>query len=69
MEIKITRSEKRKRTISAMIRDGVMYVNALAGVSDKHLQDIVDKFKLRFKKKQLKRELNKTHNLLKYYKD
>lgn len=64
MEIKITRSEKRKSTIGARIKNGIMYVNAPVDIPDIKLQKIIEKFKLRFEKKKLKRELSKTHNLM-----
>jgi predicted metal-dependent hydrolase len=62
-EIKIVRSSKRKRTVSAKLNNGVLFVNAPAGISDKELDKIISKFKETLLKKKLKRELNKKQDL------
>lgn len=67
METKIIRSEKRRRTISAKVVDGVMYINAPVNIPDERLQKIIKNFKLRFEKRELKKELNKTHNLMEIF--
>lgn len=62
-EIKIVRSPNRKRTVSARLTDGVMFVNAPAGISDKELDKLISKFKGRLLKKKLKKELNQQQDL------
>jgi predicted metal-dependent hydrolase len=62
-EIKIVRSPKRKRTVSAKLNNGVLLVNAPAGIPDKELDKIISKFKETLLKKKLKRELNKKQEL------
>jgi len=42
-----------------------MHINAPVGISQERLQKIIDKFKIRFEKHKLKRELNKTPEILK----
>ena len=64
MEVKIKFSQKRVRTISAKVVGNVMEVNAPAGMSEQRLQKIIDKFKARFEKQNLKQELNKTAEML-----
>ena len=61
--IKIIRSAKRKKTISAKLVNGVLEVRAPAGVPDEELQEIIDKFQERMQKRQRKRQLNKTGDL------
>lgn len=62
-EIKVMRSGKRKRTISARLVGNVMVVHAPARIPEADLEKIIDKFKKSFEKKQFKRKLNDTKDL------
>ncbi|MGC1401689.1 MAG: M48 family metallopeptidase [Thermodesulfobacteriota bacterium] len=62
-EIKIIRSPKRKKTVSARLNKGVLAVYAPSGISDKELQPIIARFKERLIKKKLKRDLEREQNL------
>lgn len=62
-EIKIVRSPNRKKTVSARLSNGVMFVNAPAGIPDKELAKIISKFKESLIKKNLKKELNEKQDL------
>ncbi len=62
-EIKITRSPKRKRTISAQLNKGVLSVKAPAGISDEDLEKTILKLKKRIINRELKRELNSKKDL------
>ncbi|MFH0947781.1 MAG: M48 family metallopeptidase [Elusimicrobiota bacterium] len=64
MEIKINYSQNRTNTISAKIVDNVMYVKAPSGVQESHLQKVVESFKKRFEKRKLRKELNKSPEML-----
>ncbi len=63
LDVKIIRSNKRRRTISARMVKNVMVVYAPAATSDLELGNVIDKFKKRFEKRKLKRELNSTQDL------
>jgi predicted metal-dependent hydrolase len=58
MNIKIVRSKKRKKTISAQEVDGEFVVRAPAGMSDAELQPIIDKLQKRWQKRQAKETLD-----------
>lgn len=58
MEIKIVRSKKRKKTISAREIDGYFVVQAPAGMSDAELQPIVKKLQERWQKRQTRTTLD-----------
>lgn len=62
-EIKIVRSGRRKKTVSARLVDNVMVVQAPRAIPDVELDRIVEKFKKDFKRRQLKKELDKTEDL------
>ncbi len=62
-KIEIFRSPKRKRTISASLKNGVLSVNAPASIPDQELDKIISKFKERLLNKKLKSELNKKQDL------
>ena len=62
-EIKIIRSLKRKKTVSARLNNGVLAVYAPAGIPDKELQPIIARFKERLLRKKLKRELDRKQDL------
>ena len=63
MEIKINRSTKRKRTVSARLINGVLLVNAPVGISNQELDKIISKLKERLLNRKLKSELNKDQEL------
>jgi predicted metal-dependent hydrolase len=58
MEIKIIRSKKRKKTISAREIGGAFVVQAPAGMSDADLQPIIDKLQKRWQKRRAKASLD-----------
>lgn len=58
MEIRIIRSNKRQKTISAREVDGAFVVQAPAGMSDDDLQPIIAKLQQRWQKRQIKTELD-----------
>lgn len=62
-EIKIIRSDNRRRTISARLVDNTMLVHAPIGLSDAELKKIIDKLKRRLHKRKIKDELDKTQGL------
>lgn len=62
-KIEVIRSNKRIRTISARLKNGVMYVNAPANTPEKDLQKVIEKFKNSFARKAKRRELNSTQSL------
>jgi predicted metal-dependent hydrolase len=51
MDVKIVRSQKRARTVSARVEDGVFVVRAPARMSDGELQPIVEKLMARWQKR------------------
>lgn len=58
MEIKIVRSKKRKKTISAREVDGKFVVQAPASMSDAELQPIIKNLQKRWQKRQAKSNLD-----------
>ncbi|MBD3182843.1 DUF45 domain-containing protein [Candidatus Poribacteria bacterium] len=62
-EIRIIRSKRRKKTISARFVDGAMEVLAPASISDKELQPVIEKLKKRLEKREKKRHLNDSDEL------
>jgi len=64
MEIKIIRSKRRLRTVSARLLKDLLLVKAPVMLSQERLEKIVDGFKLKFAREKLKEELGKEHNLL-----
>ena len=62
-DVKIIRSNKRRRTISARMIKNVMVVYAPAAISDLELGKVIDKFKKRLEKRQLKKDLDRTQDL------
>ena len=58
MEIKVVRSKKRKKTISAREVDGVFVVQAPADMDDQDLQPIIENLHQREQKKQVKTDLD-----------
>jgi predicted metal-dependent hydrolase len=62
-EIKIIRSSKRKKTVSARLNNGVLAVYAPSGIPDKELQSIIARFKEKLLKKKLKSDLERKQDL------
>ena len=63
MEVKIIRSRRRRRTVSARMKDDCLVVSAPEVLSGARLEKIVSDFKIKFEKKKLKDELEKTQSL------
>jgi predicted metal-dependent hydrolase len=62
-EIKIIRSPNRKRTVSAKLTNGILFVSAPAGIPNEELYKIISKFKESVAKRKLKKDLNKRQDL------
>ena len=62
-EIKIIRSDNRRKTISARLVKNTMHVHAPSSISDAELKKIIDKLKRRLHKRKIKNELDKTQDL------
>ena len=58
MEIKVIRSARRRKTISARIEGDVMVVRAPAHISDRELNEAVEKLKARLQRRQQAKELS-----------
>lgn len=63
MEVKVNRSNKRRKTISARLVGNTMYVNVPAEIQEGQLARVVKNFQKRFEKRKLKKELNKDRSL------
>jgi len=63
VDVKINYSNKRSRTVSARLVNGSLLVNAPAAMPRARLGKIIDNFKVRFERRKLKEELNKTRPL------
>ena len=63
MDVKINYSNKRLRTVSARLINGSLLVNAPAAMPRERLEKVIDNFKVRFERRKLKKELNKTRPL------
>ncbi len=64
MEVKIIRSPRRLRTISASLAKDVLLVNAPAIISQERLEAVIADFKLKFERKKLKESLDRNQNLI-----
>ncbi len=64
MEVKIIRSKRRKRTISARLIRDTLLVSAPLMLSQERLDKIVAGFKVKFEKKRLKEELDRKQDLV-----
>jgi len=64
MEVKIIRSPRRRRTVSARLVKDILQVNAPVFMPQAHLERIVANFKERFQRKRLKEELNQREDLM-----
>ena len=58
MKVKIVRSKKRKKTVTARVVEGNFVVQAPASMSDAELQPIIDKLQQRWQKRQAKTDLD-----------
>ena len=58
MEIKVTKSNNRRKTISARLVGNVIQVSAPADIPQERLEEIVAKLKTRIEKRQQKKQLN-----------
>ena len=58
MNVKIIRSKKRKKTVSARMVDGEFVVQAPANMSDAELQPIIEKLQTRLQRRQAKETLD-----------
>jgi len=63
MEVKITRSKRRRRSVGARLVNDLLLINAPLMIPQERLDKIVNDFKLKFAKKKLKTELDKEKNL------
>ena len=64
MEVKIVRSPRRRRTVSARLVKDVLLVNAPVFMPEARLEKMVANFKERFQRKRLKDELSRKENLI-----
>lgn len=64
MEVKIIRSQRRRRTVSAQLVNDLLLINAPLSFPQEPLDKMISDFKLRFTRKKLKMELDKEKNLL-----
>jgi predicted metal-dependent hydrolase len=64
MEVIVKKSTKRKKTIQAKMKNGVMEVAAPADVTEKHLAEVIENFRRRFAKREKERNLNEQGQLL-----
>jgi len=62
-EVKIIRSRRRKRTVSARIVKNTLLVNAPLMLSQERLEKIISEFKVKFEKKRIKDDLDQRDNL------
>ena len=62
--IKILRSKKRMRTVSARIVKDILIVRAPEYIREGRLQKVIAELKARIERKQLKEELNKSEDLV-----
>jgi hypothetical protein len=63
MEIKIVRSSRRRRSVSARLANNLLLINAPLMLSQERLDRIIDDFKLKFARKKLKAGLDKEYSL------
>jgi len=64
VEVKIIRSRRRFRTVSASLTKDILLVQAPQILSAERLNKIIDKFKIKFENKLLKTDLDKTRDLV-----
>ena len=63
MEVKIIRSPRRRRSVSARLVNDLLLINAPLMLPQERLDKIVSDFKFKFARKKLKTELDKEKNL------
>lgn len=63
MEVKIIRSNRRRRTVSARLVKDLLLVQAPALLPQERLALMVESFKLKFERKKIKEELDKAQGL------
>ncbi|MDD5730956.1 MAG: M48 family metallopeptidase [Candidatus Omnitrophica bacterium] len=63
MEVRILRSRRRRRTVSARLTKGTLVVRVPASLPEGRLEEIVSEFKRKFERRRLKAELNSKQNL------
>lgn len=63
MKIIIRRSARRKRTVGARVKDGVMEIVAPANISEKKLNEIIQGFRHNFEKREKEKLLNRGDQL------
>ncbi len=63
MEIKVVRSVRRKRTVSACVVNDTLLVRAPMAISGERLEKIVNSLKSRFERQKTKEELNRKEDL------
>ena len=63
MEVKIIRSQRRKRTISGRLVKNTLFVHTPVDMPEAHLEKIINNFKVRFERQRLKKELNEKEDL------
>lgn len=63
MEVKIIRSSRRKRTVSARMDEDTLIVSAPALLSEARLEKIIIDFRFKFQKKKIKEELERKEPL------
>jgi predicted metal-dependent hydrolase len=61
--IKILRSKKIRRTVSARLEKDILIVRAPESIPESRLQKVIARLKARIERKQLKKDLNKRENL------
>ena len=62
-EVKVHRSRRRKRTVSARLVKDILLVRAPANIPEVRLQKAIGELKSRIERKQLREELNSQENL------
>lgn len=65
MEVKIVRSRRRRRTVSARMIKDMLLVQAPTALSEERLEKIIEDFKLKFERKKLKEDLDRKQDLIK----
>ncbi len=63
MEVKVIRSRRRRRTVSAKMINDCLVVSAPLMISESSLAEIISDFKVKFEKKKIKDELDKNRPL------
>jgi len=63
MEVKIIRSQRRRRSVSARLVNDLLLINAPLTLSQERLDKMISDFKLKFARRKLKTELDKEKNL------